>query len=752
MTLICWLALFLSFVAVLDGTPTLEELERRLETLHGIEKARALNELATAYWDSDSNRSLAFWRQARELATTLDGPDELFTALKGIGAWHHINTQYREAITYYLKALELESHLKNKQGIPDVLSNIGIVYWNLGDFPLSQQYHTRALALREKLGYTSAQMAHTLNNLGLALQGKGEHQEALEYFHQALALQEQAGNRRGAAAALNNISNSYKELKVYPTALKYLQQSIDLYKESGYQWGVANSTMGVGRLYTLMGQYDRALPYLECALEKARQINAEDVLRDSYQDLSRVYEARQDFKKAAYYYEQFSQLKRKILEHNNRQYVSVLGVKYEIENKEQELQLLRKTRQRETLVRFFLAAAVLLFLALILVLHLYYITDKRLNRQLGLSEAKYRSLFDQAGDAILLMDGAVCRDCNQKTLELFEGTRDGIIGKTFADFSPPTQPDGRDSLAAGMEYLALAQAGTPRQFQWRHRKKDGSLSDTEVNLSVVTIDNKQMIQVVAHDISLTKRLEDERVKSAQLETLGLVAGGIAHDFNSVLAAIKDNLGMVKRQNFPGATPNIYVSEVEKAILATEQLVEKFFTISEGGFLPMETLYIGGLIRESALSRLKEPGVSVASRFIIPVNLWPVDCDKIQIHRLIGIVVQNALDAMNTGGEIEIAAANVANLENDEKQYVQISICDNGEGIRPEHLPKIFDPYFSTRDQVTRKGLGMGLTVARAIVKRHHGVIDITSEPGKGTSCRIYLPANGKIFPVEEVRR
>lgn len=738
--LICWLVLLLSSPAGAGEPSKIEELEKRLKTVSGVEAARVSNELAAEYRKFDLDKALGYWRKAFFLAKAVDEPDELFSALNGIGVWNHINEQYRDAISYYLKALELEPRIKDKQKIPNVITNIGIVYWNLGNFVLSEQYHTRALELRKKLGYTPELMGHTLNNLGLALQGKGEFQKALDYFHQALEFQEKANNKRGEAAALTNIANCFGELKKYPAAFEYFQKALGLYKEIDYRWGVANSTLGLGRLLIYMEKYDSALPYLESALEKARAIGAKDVLRDLYQDFSRVYEAKQDFKKALKFHRQFIDLKEKLMEEKNRQNSSVLKVKYETEKKGVELLLLQKTQHKETLAHYFLAAGIFLFIGLIIALHYRIITGKRLNRQLQLSEAKYRLLFDQAGDAIFLLDGPVYMDCNQKALELFDVTRDQVIGRTFADFSPPSQPDGRDSMKAFMGYIIQTQEGTSRQFHWLHRKRDGSLFDAEVNLSMTAIGGKKMIQAFVHDISFSRRLENERVKSAQLETLGLVAAGIVHDFNNLLADVKDNLEIIKTQALPGKISDTYLPQVGEALVATEQLVEKFLTISEGGSLPMETLPIDALIRESAGSMLKDTGGGVNARVITAENLWRVDYNKNQVDRLIRNIIQNSLDAIKSGGDIEIAADNV---EKDGKRYVLVTISDTGEGICPEHLPKIFDPYFTTRDHVTRKGLGMGLTVARAIAARHGGMIDITSEPGKGATCRIYLPASGQ---------
>ncbi|MCK5099494.1 MAG: PAS domain S-box protein, partial [Desulfobacteraceae bacterium] len=152
------------------------------------------------------------------------------------------------------------------------------------------------------------------------------------------------------------------------------------------------------------------------------------------------------------------------------------------------------------------------------------------------SEVRYRALFNSAGDAIFLMKGSAFFECNQKTLQMFECSRDDIIGSTVIDFSPPVQPDGRKADEKAMEKINAVMDGKPQFFEWRHKKSDGTLFDCEVNLTMANLPAGPFVQAIVRDITDRKQAEYEKEKlQAQLQqtqktqAIGTLAGGIAHD-------------------------------------------------------------------------------------------------------------------------------------------------------------------------------------------------------------------------------
>jgi PAS domain S-box-containing protein len=570
--------------------------------------------------------------------------------------------------------------------------------------------------------------------------------KSLEYANKALTLCKETNHKKGEAAALTNIANIYTGQKNYSRALRYLREANSIYNEIGSHWWVTNSIMGIGNLYAKMGQYEKARVYLESALGKAKEIKAGLLIQTIYKNLSHMYETRGDFKQALEYHGRFSEIKDSLYNEKNNKQVALMQAKYETQKKENELHLLRETRESQHMVKIFLVIAVLLSLGLVVVLFSQYRTKKRTNQLLRLGEAKYRALFSQAGDAIILIDGGSIVDCNEIALEMFGVTRKEIIGHTFARFASSTPPDNPDSFEVRMKRINKALNGAPQRFYWQYIKKDDSPIEAMVSLSAVTINNKRLIQAIISDISDQRQLEEEQVKSAKLETTTLIAGGFAHDFNNLLTVIMGNLELTNRETWSDDKIKPLLTQLEKSVQLAVGLSEKFFTISKSESQTGKIFSIGSTLREAVQFVQKDAATPVECNFEVPVDLWPFYGDINHIKRVIELLTRNALNAMGPDGEMEVKAANVELKENEVPplptgRYVVISVKDNGEGIPKENLSKIFDPYFSTLEEYSRKGLGTGLTIAQAIIKRHSGTITVSSQLGAGTTFHVYLPAS-----------
>jgi len=191
-----------------------------------------------------------------------------------------------------------------------------------------------------------------------------------------------------------------------------------------------------------------------------------------------------------------------------------------------------------------------------------------------------------------------------------------------------------------------------------------------------------------------------------------------------------------------------LDNAEKASLQARDLTRQLLTFSKGGAPIKSTASIAELLRDSADFAVR--GSTVKCEFSFPDDLWTVEVDSGQISQVINNLIINADQAMPEGGIIEVSAENIAistkdALPLDEGNYVRISIKDQGIGISKEHLKKIFDPYFSTK----QKGSGLGLATSYSIVKRHRGYITLKSEITIGTTFNIYLSASQKDTTVKK---
>ena len=270
--------------------------------------------------------------------------------------------------------------------------------------------------------------------------------------------------------------------------------------------------------------------------------------------------------------------------------------------------------------------------------------------------------------------------------------------------------------------------------------KDGTRRSIDDSGAPIKDENGKIIGVVLvfRDVSEKRRIEQELMKADKLNSLGILAGGIAHDFNNILTAILGNIILAKEFTRPGEKIYERLIEAEKASLRAKGLAQQLLTFSSGGAPIKKTMFISELLKESALFALS--GSNVQCEFSISNNLWAVEIDEGQINQAINNLIINAIQSMPEGGRIKLTAENVTVSEGEKKgRYVKISIVDQGIGIPKEHLPKIFEPYFTTK----QKGSGLGLAIVYSIIKKHDGYIEVETELGVGTTFKVYLPASLK---------
>jgi PAS domain S-box-containing protein len=274
----------------------------------------------------------------------------------------------------------------------------------------------------------------------------------------------------------------------------------------------------------------------------------------------------------------------------------------------------------------------------------------------------------------------------------------------------------------------------------------GGQPERLVELSAAGItdhENKTIgIVIVFRDMTERQKLEQELVRTQNLESLGLLAGGIAHDFNNILTAIFGNVMLAKLREDRTSESYERLLEAEQSIVRAKELTHQLLTFSKGGSPIKETADISSLVVDSTKFMLR--GSRSRCEYSISPAVWPVEVDAGQISQVINNIVINADHAMPEGGMIRVSLENTS-IEHDTQpplepgRYVRITIADDGMGIPKENLGRIFDPYFTTKT----KGSGLGLSTARSIVRKHNGHITVESEPGAGTTVRVYLPASEK---------
>ena len=300
--------------------------------------------------------------------------------------------------------------------------------------------------------------------------------------------------------------------------------------------------------------------------------------------------------------------------------------------------------------------------------------------------------------------------------------------------------NGRDTeLPVGAVLEGGTSAEIPSQTLIRGRENRMRLVEGRL-VPVANISSKRVGAVlVFRDITERQRMEEKLQNAAKMESVGILAGGIAHDFNNILTAVLSNLTLLQLDLSGMPEQAALLDEAVLAAKRAGQLTLQLLTFSKGGDPVRTAVQLPEIIKEAAT--FSHRGTGVKSEFDMPASLWAADVDKAQISQVIQNLVINATQAMREGGTLRITASNErvpagSHSVLSEGDYVGITVTDTGAGIQPEHIGKIFDPYFTTKLQ----GHGLGLATVFSIVKRHQGHIEVSSVVDKGTAFTFWLPA------------
>jgi signal transduction histidine kinase/ActR/RegA family two-component response regulator len=298
-------------------------------------------------------------------------------------------------------------------------------------------------------------------------------------------------------------------------------------------------------------------------------------------------------------------------------------------------------------------------------------------------------------------------------------------------------------VARGDYWLAPLMAAPVYLTYRTYRVFLGRIEDSRRHTEELRRMHRETLEALTQGQRAERALEDERTRASKLESLGLLAGGIAHDFNNILTAILGNVSLARALTTTSSDVQAALGEAEHACVRARQLTQQLLTFSKGGRPVKKALRLQRVVMESLTLALSGSHVGWTPR--IDPGLWPINADEGQLTQVFNNILINAQQAMPHGGRLVISGDNVIEPEDrwvfgtrvSAGRYVRISVKDEGLGIPAEVLGKIFEPYFSTKPT----GSGLGLATSQSIVKNHGGHIDVESQPGRGTTVHVYLPAS-----------
>jgi two-component system cell cycle sensor histidine kinase/response regulator CckA len=321
---------------------------------------------------------------------------------------------------------------------------------------------------------------------------------------------------------------------------------------------------------------------------------------------------------------------------------------------------------------------------------------------------------------------------NASALRLFDRNLQDMLGLSLWDLMPTATREAH--------YEALARAMLHRETV----NRELFLDEKQIWLEVRGYPFGEGLLLLVQDVTARREEAERRNRIDRLESLGLLARGFAHDFNNLLTVLLGNISLAEMRLRNAITlPELHTAK--QATLQAQNLVQQLLTFARGG-APIKTqIHLGDLIDTFFTHHTRANRIEY--RIDVQPGLPQIAIDGAQVRRLLSNLIRNAEQAQPNGGEIiircfapdhaEMFPGEMVSDKNFQPSGLAIEVEDKGEGIPPDHLSHIFEPYFSTRkaDNAT----GLGLTVCESIAKAHGGSLTVRSEPGRGTTVRFYLP-------------
>ena len=473
-----------------------------------------------------------------------------------------------------------------------------------------------------------------------------------------------------------------------------------------------------------------------------RLLDFEKLLKEKEGQLRQFEQQRQDSAKQSGAIEKLIQEKDDLIKQNEKRLLDFDKILKEKENqlRQSELQLqdiMRKARESERLAKNQESRLGLMEAKLLESNNLLSQKEIRLLDQTASENDEcYKSLFENGRMVMLLIDpdSKSIVDANRVACAYYGWNREELIQKKMSEICTLSV----DELNAQM---TLDPTQKRSYFVSKHSRADGSMRDVEVFSGLLPRNGKKLFYNMISDITERNRMEDAFKNTVKLQSLGLLAGGIVHDFNNLLTLVQGYIDMAVLGIKSDHIAQKWLKSAQQSLDKTRELTSRLSAFSRGGQPKPKIQHIEHILRDAVKNTLKSSPVN--PQMEIQKGLWPADIDEVQISHCFNNLLDNARDAMPGGGTIKVRAENIDLKETDtiplaDGPYLRIIFEDSGSGIPREHIDKIFDPYFTTKESGQDKG--MGLTVCNAVLKKHGGGITVDSREKGGASFSLYLPA------------
>jgi len=369
---------------------------------------------------------------------------------------------------------------------------------------------------------------------------------------------------------------------------------------------------------------------------------------------------------------------------------------------------------------------------------------RRTTEQLGEYRSRLASIIDSSEDAILSKDlHGIITSWNRGAEHMYGYAPEEVIGKHISLLTPSDRPDEISEILK-----KIARGESTEHLESVRVTKDGRHLNVSISVSPLRDTAGEIVgaSAIVRDVTAQKRAESQVRQSQKMEAIGRLAGGVAHDFNNILGIINACTEFLRDRIDPAAEPSLYIENIKKATERGASLTRQLLAFSRTSAIQPRVLDLNERLRD--ISKLLRPllGDDVEILVVPTSSSAVVEADPGQLDQIVVNLAVNARDAMPRGGKFILETGAVRFDQGFAEQhqampagkYVLLAVSDTGSGMDEATISRIFEPFFTTKE--TGKGTGLGLATVYGIVKQSEGHILVYSEPGHGTTFKIYLPS------------
>jgi PAS domain S-box-containing protein len=753
------------------------------------EEGYLLNSLGKAYQEiGEFDRSGDYVRQAMGLNRQINHDYEIARGYNLMAVTYHYMGLYNNAMEFNLKALTIFEQLHQTGKTASVMTSIGTIYLRLSQYNKARDYFTRALSKIEQKD-TVKFVILLLNNIAAVQYHQNRADSALLMLDPLLKIARRNGDRGAEAYTLFNIGSAFFVKNDFPKAEAYLKEARTVSSSIHEAFGEAEALIGIAQVYEKCGKCKQELSMLDEAIPYCRRAKTYDLLRIALKLRLTAYEKLGDTRHSYSALKDLTQLTDSVSALAEKIGVANAVFSYDLAKKEDEIVRLRRgalmdevsiKRQRYQIYAL-IAFTIIVILTSIALMFMYrkanrlrrtereqktkiealytQLSELMADRNLAdeharQSQQKFQSVWEKSADGMRLTDrNGILLMVNEAFCRIVGMEREELMGKPLSVIYDQEHHASLMDVYVNEFTTHTIQPYFEREFVLR----SGRAVWFEVTSTYLDIEEQPTLLLgIFRDVTQRKKLEQQLVQSQKLEGIGTLAGGIAHDFNNLLSMILGSAEMLKRQITAHPELQKYVDYIVEASSRGTSISRQLLIFSRPDQAELKPISLSRTIVDMQEMLTHFLPKSIAIKTFIEAEDDTIMGDAGQIEQALLNLVINAGDAMINSGTLTIRELSVEPETIKSKfpqvkseRYIALRVTDTGIGMDDAVKMKIFDPFFTTKER--SKGTGLGLSSVHGIVKNHHGLIDVESAPGAGTTFTLYFPAitQSKQEPAED---